>query len=78
MTHSSEILPAFSSGKLVSLLSIEGLHQIGGSASVLRMLYRLGVRFATLCHNKGNEYVDSSVSIRRGALVSWPETWLTD
>jgi microsomal dipeptidase-like Zn-dependent dipeptidase len=28
----------------------------------LRMLYRLGVRCATLCHNKANEYVDSAVS----------------
>jgi membrane dipeptidase len=64
VTHSSEILPAFRAGKLVSLLSIEGLHQIAGSPSVLRMLYRLGVRCATLCHNKANEYVDSAVSGR--------------
>lgn len=62
VTHSSEILPTFRAGKVVSLLSIEGLHQIVGSPSVLRMLWRLGVRLATLCHNKGNEYADSAVS----------------
>jgi len=68
VTHSSEITPTFRAGKLVSLLSIEGLHQIGGSPSVLRMLYRLGVRCATLSHNKGNEYADSAVSISYGGL----------
>jgi membrane dipeptidase len=62
VSRSSEIIPAFRTGRLVSLLGIEGLHQIGGSPSVLRMLYRLGVRYATLCHNKGNEFVDSAVS----------------
>jgi microsomal dipeptidase-like Zn-dependent dipeptidase len=61
-SHSSEIIPAFRTGRVVSLLGIEGLHQIGGSPSVLRMLFRLGVRYATLCHNKGNEFVDSAVS----------------
>ncbi|OAQ67507.1 membrane dipeptidase GliJ [Purpureocillium lilacinum] len=61
-THSSEIIPAFRTGRLVSLLGIEGLHQIGGSPSVLRMLYRLGVRYATLCHNKGNEFADSATA----------------
>lgn len=60
--ESSQIMPEFRTGRLVSLLGIEGLHQIGGSFSVLRMLYRLGVRYATLCHNKANEFADSAVS----------------
>ncbi len=69
-THSSEIIPAFRTGRLVSLLGIEGLHQIGGSPSVLRMLYRLGVRYATLCHNKGNEFADSAVGVAQGRCRS--------
>ncbi|KAM3418421.1 Dipeptidase [Cercospora zeina] len=60
--RSADILPTFRAGKLVSLLGIEGLHQIGGSMSALRMLYRLGVRYATLCHNSGNEFVDSATA----------------
>ncbi|POR35286.1 Dipeptidase [Tolypocladium paradoxum] len=62
VSQSCEIIPAFKTGRLVSLLGIEGLHQIGGSPSVLRMLYKLGVRYATLCHNKGNEFADSSTA----------------
>ncbi|KAJ6445343.1 cytochrome P450 monooxygenase monooxygenase [Purpureocillium lavendulum] len=62
VAQSSDIFPAFKAGKLVSLLGIEGLHQIGGSPSVLRMLYKLGVRYATLCHNKGNEFSDSATA----------------
>ncbi|GIZ40461.1 hypothetical protein CKM354_000379700 [Cercospora kikuchii] len=60
--RSSDILPTFRAGKLVSLLGIEGLHQIDGSMSALRMLYRLGVRYATLCHNSCNEFVDSATA----------------
>ncbi|KAH8723138.1 dipeptidase 3 [Phaeosphaeriaceae sp. PMI808] len=60
VSHSSEIIPAFRTGRLVSLLGIEGLHQIGGSPSVLRTLHRLGVRYATLCHRNCNEFVDSA------------------
>lgn len=46
-------------GAIQSLLGIEGLHQIGNSASVLRMYHRLGVRYATLTHTCHNRYADS-------------------
>ncbi len=52
----------FRSGRIASLIGLEGLHQIGGSASVLRQFHRLGVRYITLCHDCNNEYVDSAVS----------------
>ncbi|KAI0456056.1 membrane dipeptidase-domain-containing protein [Xylaria acuta] len=58
----ADVIPAFHSGRIVSLIGIEGLHSVGQSASALRMLYRLGVRYATLCHNTGNTFADSATS----------------
>jgi membrane dipeptidase len=51
----------FRAGKLVSPLGIEGLHQIGNSATNLRAYYDLGVRYATLTHNCGNKYADAAL-----------------
>ena len=40
-------------------MGAEGLHQIGNSASVLRLYYALGVRYVTLTHTCHNIYADS-------------------
>jgi membrane dipeptidase len=45
---------------IASLMGIEGLHQIGNSASLLRQYYALGVRYATLTHVCHNIYADSA------------------
>lgn len=58
---SDDILRVFKSGKIASLIGIEGLHQIGGSATCVRLFHRLGVRYITLCHDDDNEYADSAV-----------------
>ena len=47
------------SSTISSLIGIEGLHQIGNSASILRLYYQLGVRYATLTHTCHNKYADS-------------------
>jgi membrane dipeptidase len=47
--------------RLISPLAIEGLHQIGNSAAVLRQLHALGVRYATLTHNCGNRFADAAL-----------------
>lgn len=60
--HSSDIMRLFKAGKFASLIGVEGLHQIANSASVLRLYYKLGVRYVTLAHNKNNLYADSAVS----------------
>ncbi|KAI9701429.1 MAG: hypothetical protein M1820_006520 [Bogoriella megaspora] len=54
-------LAAFSSGRLISPLAIEGLHQIGNSLSTLRLYHRLGVRYATLTWNCHNKYADAAI-----------------
>lgn len=57
----ADVWKVFRSGRIASLIGIEGLHQIAHSPSVLRILHRLGVRYATLSHTKSNRYCDSAV-----------------
>ena len=52
---------AFKAGKLISPLGVEGLHQIGNSASNLRRFHELGVRYATLTHNCHNTFADAAL-----------------
>ncbi|KAG6988937.1 hypothetical protein G7Y79_00067g095520 [Physcia stellaris] len=49
-----------SSDAIASLMGVEGLHQIGNSASALRMYHDLGVRYVTLTHDCHNSYADST------------------
>lgn len=48
-------------GKIASVMGAEGLHQIGNSASNLRLYHSLGVRYVTLTHNCNNKYADSAL-----------------
>lgn len=48
------------SAVISSFLGAEGLHQIGNSASILRMYHRLGMRYITLTHDCHNKYADSA------------------
>lgn len=47
------------SGKIGSMLGVEGGRQIGGSLAALRQFYNLGVRYMTLTHNQTTEWADS-------------------
>ena len=47
------------SGKIATLLSLEGGHIIQDSLPVLRNFYRLGVRYMTLAHFRTNNWADS-------------------
>ncbi|KAK4464491.1 renal dipeptidase family [Cladorrhinum samala] len=65
VSSSAQVWEGFRSGKgrVSSFLSLEGLHQIGNSASVLRVYHALGVRAAGLTHTCHNLYADSSEAV---------------
>ena len=48
------------SGRIASLLGAEGGHSIASSLPTLRALYRLGVRYLTLTHNRNTPWADSA------------------
>ena len=48
------------SGRIASLIGIEGGHQIGNSMAALRQFYALGARYMTLTHFLNNDWADSA------------------
>jgi membrane dipeptidase len=60
-TTSAQAIKAFEEGRFISPTAIEGLHQIGNSASTLRLYHQLGVKYATLTWNCHNKYADAAL-----------------
>jgi membrane dipeptidase len=55
-----DIVRIHKSGRIASLVGIEGGRQIGGSMAALRQFYRLGARYMTLTHNQTTGWADSA------------------
>lgn len=55
-----DVIRIHKSGRIASMLGIEGGRQIGGSMAALRSFYDLGVRYITLTHNQTTEWADSA------------------
>ncbi|MEP1421969.1 MAG: dipeptidase [Erythrobacter sp.] len=55
-----QIERAMASGKLASIIGMEGGHSIGSSLAVLRQMYDLGARYMTLTHFQNTPWADSA------------------
>ena len=59
-TTASDVERIHRSGRIASLMGMEGGHQIGNSLAALRQFHALGVRYMTLTHFKNNDWADSA------------------
>ena len=64
-TTAADVRRVTRSGRIASLLGIEGGHQIDGRLSVLRQMKELGVGYMTLTHSKSLDWADSSTDAPR-------------
>jgi membrane dipeptidase len=55
-----EVEQVRASGRIASLIGVEGGHSIDCSLGTLRMLYELGARYLTLTHAKNTPWADSA------------------
>jgi len=64
----------FGDGRIASLIGVEGGHAIENSLSALRIFYRLGARYMTLCHNRTIDWVDSATDEpQHGGITAFGE-----
>jgi len=68
----SDVERVFGSGKIASMLGMEGGHAIENSLGALRAFYDLGVRYMTLTHNGTLDWADAANDARRhGGLTAF-------
>ncbi len=54
---------AIASGRIASLIGMEGGHSIGSSLAVLRQMHSLGARYLTLTHSRTLSWADSATDV---------------
>src|SRR5262249_49089260 len=59
-TTADEVERAMKSGRIASLMGMEGGHSMGSSLGVLRQEYALGARYMTLTHFSNTPWADSA------------------
>jgi len=75
----AEAEAAMAGGRVASFLGAEGGHSIAESLPVLRMFYRLGVRYLTLTHNRNVSWADSATDQPAlGGLSPFGETVIAE
>jgi membrane dipeptidase len=62
-TTAAEVEQVVASGRIASLLGVEGGHSINSSLGVLRCLHALGARYLTLTHNVNVPWADSATDV---------------
>ena len=68
----SDVERVFASGRIASMLGIEGGHAIENSLGALRAYYAMGVRYMTLTHNGTLDWADAgSDEPRHGGLTEF-------
>jgi len=58
------------SGKIASMIGVEGGHAIENSLSLLRVFYGLGVRYMTLTHSDSLDWADSATDVAKNKGLS--------
>jgi membrane dipeptidase len=57
-----DVVRIHKSGRVASLIGMEGGHSINNSLGALRMLYRAGARYMTLTHSENVDWADSATA----------------
>jgi membrane dipeptidase len=71
----ADVVRIHKSGKVASLIGIEGGHQIDNSLATLRQMYDLGARYMTLTHSSNTEWADSATdNPAHGGLTEFGRT----
>lgn len=71
-TTAEEVEAAFASGRIASLLGLEGGSMIGSSMSILRNAYARGIRYMTLTHWLTTRWADSATDpAKHGGLTAF-------
>ncbi|MEL1251228.1 dipeptidase [Aurantiacibacter gilvus] len=57
-----DVEAAMASGRIASLIGMEGGHSIGSSLGTLRQMYDLGARYMTITHSRNTPWADSATA----------------